>query len=330
MRPELSVEKLLIAGNRGPCGGVNMALEATNQVLSIVDGRESVYTNWNPVNNRPITEELKQRGLVDIKNNWTQVPEGSIVLFSAHGIPPSFRELAQQRGYLAIDTTCHLVTRVHNLAKKAEREGKHVVYIGVDGHPETEGVRGEIQPDNFTLIEKLEDAKELALPEDKTAVVYSQTTLSTTEIREVLKGLSQRPNVIVPNRWDICYATDNRQQAVDDLIQRGIDSLLVVGSPHSHNSQELRRKGELAGKPSHSVDYPDEINIDWYHPETKIVGITSGASVLDRFMVPIINWFEKRNPEIQIDYLPQVVREDEMTFKLPQQSIDQLKARFVF
>ncbi len=323
-----NLNEVLVAGNRGPCGGVNMALEAATQVLDIVDGREPVYTNWSIVNNAPIMDRLKQRGLININNQWEQVPKGAVVFFSAHGIPPTFKKLAEDEELLTINTTCALVNRVHDFVKNAEEDGKHVIYIGAENHPEAIGVLGELQPENVTFldVEKNVDVSSLVLPEGKDVVVYSQTTLSMDEVRDLQDALkSNFPQVEIPNRLDICYATENRQQAVDELL-KSVDLLLVVGSSHSHNSTELKRKGDKVKKPSFLIDKPEEIKDEWFEDNIHTVGVTSGASVIEEFTEDVLGWFRKYR--IPITYLPQVAYERSMTFKLPQENIEALKMRY--
>lgn len=318
------IKEVLVAGNRGACGGVNMALEAVNRVLEIVDGRETVYANWDIVNNMPIMEQLNLRGLVSIKNDWDKVPESSIVFFSAHGVPSKFHEIAKEKKFIIIDATCQLVHRVHSLVKNAEKVGQHVVYVGVKGHPETIGVMGEVQVENINLVESMEDIEKLRLPE-KSTVVYSQTTLATTEIRQKLLKLKERfPDILIPSRLDICYAADNRQEAVSELIKL-VDLLIIVGSKHSHNSEELRRIGERAKLPAFLIDSPKDINFQWFDGIEK-VGLSSGASVLEQNTENVLDWF--RAQDVEIKYLPQVIDEKTMTFKLPQRSIDLLKTRY--
>ncbi len=321
----IGIEEILVAGNRGPCGGVNMAFEAANQVLDIVAGREPVYINWDLVNNKPIMERYAQRGLVNVRNDLSLVPNGSIFLFSAHGVPPSIHEEAANKGLLTVDTTCQLVSRVHNLARNAAEKGQHVIYIGKDGHPETIGTMGEVPLGQITLVEKPEDIDRLELP-DVPKVVYSQTTLATDEIRDTMKALREKygEKVMIPNRWDICYATDNRQAAVDNLVTMA-DMLLVVGSKHSHNSQELRRKGEKAGLPSISIDTADEIERAWFNGIKK-VGITSGASVIEQYTEEVLEYFRRQG--VPITMLSQVKEEKDMTFKLPKENIEALRARY--
>lgn len=325
---DYNVQKLFIAGNRGACAGVNMALETARLVLDIVKGREPVYVNWDLVNNRPMMAKLAAEGLTSISNNYELVPKGSILIFSAHGVSPSAHLEAKARDLTVIDATCQLVTRVHNLAIRAERQGKHVIYIGVDNHPETMGVMGELAPENITLIEKEADISELHIPADKPSIVFSQTTKSTREIAQIMRSLKAfDPEIEIPNRGDICFAADNRQAAVDELIKK-VDALIVVGSPHSHNSQELRIIGENNRKLSKSVDTPDEIDSSWFDSKISRVGITSGASVLDGFLMPVIGWFTKRNPETEISWEKPVRDEEDRTFSLPKSDILAIRRRY--
>lgn len=320
------VEKLLVAGNRGPCGGVNMALEAVYQVLSIVGGREPVYTNWDIVNNQPIMEELSHKGLINVRMNMNLVPGGSVLFLSAHGVSPELREVAHGKHCLTIDVTCPLVNKVHSWVKKAQREGQHIVYLGVADHPETIGVLGEVNPQNITLVETVDDIRNLSLPTDKPIMVHTQTTLLPEEVEEQKRLLTAKSADVAVE--DICYAMAYRDAAVTDLISKGIDLLLVVGSVHSHNSQMLRKKGDKAEIPAHSVDKPEEIDPQWFSENIRTVGLTSGASVLERFLVPVIEWFKLQNPNFIVQFQPQTVKEEEMTFKLPQKDIEALRARY--
>jgi 4-hydroxy-3-methylbut-2-enyl diphosphate reductase len=324
----LNVSEVLVAGNRGPCGGVNMTLEAVGQVLDVVGGREAVYTNWDVVHNKPVVKRFEEQGLINIKNDWGKIPDYSILILSAHGVPPSAYEIAKQKKLHIIDTTCPLVTRVHDLAKKAEADGKHVIYQGKNGHPETIGVMGEIQTQNISLIETPSDVDKLDLPKDKEKVIFSQTTLGTDEIRDSQEALRTRfSDIIIPNRWDICYATDNRQQATEEMLNKYlIDFLMVVGSSHSHNSEELRRKADRKDILSILIDDASQIRRVWFMKDVKRVGVTSGASVLEEYTEGVLDWF--RNEGIEPTYLDQVVNEKNITFKLPQKDIDALTKRW--
>lgn len=324
----LSVTEVLVAGNRGPCGGVNKTIEAVTQVLNIVDGREPVFTNWDIVHNKPIVKRFEEKGLINIKNDWEKIPDNSILILSAHGVSPTAYEVAQQKGLHIIDTTCPLVTRVHSLAKKAERDGSHIIYQGMKNHPETEGVLGEIDPENITLIESAEDAKKLTLPGNTEKIIFSQTTLSTDEISDSQEILREKfPDIVIPSKWDICYATDNRQQAVEEMLEKhSIDFLLVVGSSTSHNSQELRKKADSRDIMSVLIDEQSQIKRIWFTGGAKTIGVTSGASVLEEYTEGVLDWF--RNEGIEPTYLDQIVDEKNITFKLPQKEIDNLSRRW--
>ena len=321
----LNVGQVLVAENRGTCGGVKMAIETTRQVLDIVGGRELVYVNRAIVNNRPVMNSFGAN-LVNIDNDWTKIPNGSILLFSAHGVPPSFYEAAKAKNLLTIDTTCQLVKRVHRLAKKTESEGKFVLYVGKTGHPETEGVLGEIDPKNRGFIEPDADIQNLSLPIDRPTVVYSQTTLSTKEIQATMQALRNRfSEVEIPNHWDICPATDVRQQSITAMLGQ-IDALLVVGSDGSHNTEELRKLGEIKRIPSFRIDEPSEIKPSWFGVGVASLGITSGASVPEEYLEAVLDRFIKQRTPVV--YLRQGRKEKPEMFRLPQKDIDALRLRY--
>ncbi len=334
-----SVEVVRVAGNRGPCAGVNMAYIAATQVLDIVDGRETVWTNWPVVNNTPVMEEFTERGLRSFDNDWSRVPNRSIVIFSAHGVTPEHHKIASEKKCLVIDTTCLLVTKVHNLVIEAANEGDKVVYIGVEGHPETVGVLGELKAlgkkrdQDFVLIQDPRETRSklfrdvMGFGEDW--LVYSQTTLMPDEVKDVEAALGDRfPDIFIPDRLGICYATYNRQKAVEKLIESSIDLLLVVGSPESHNSQMLKRKGLKSGVPSYSLDYPNQLKNRWFNNVTR-VGVTSGASVFDRFMQPVVDRIVRESPNARIEKQEQVKNERmDAMYPLPQESLDALRARY--
>lgn len=336
---KFNVERILIAGNRGPCAGVNMALVAATQVLDIVDGREIVWTNWPVVNNEPIMAEFEARDLRSFDNDWTKVPDSSIVIFSAHGVTPEHHKKAREKNCLVIDTTCLLVTKVHDLVIEAANDDNKVAYIGVDGHPETTGIFGELEElgkkrdKDFILIQSPKDARNSRLKSivgsGEKWIVYSQTTLMPDEVDDVETALGRKfPDISIPDRLGLCYATYNRQKAVEKLIGDGIDLLLVVGSPKSHNSKMLRRRGSRSGVRSHLLDYPNQLKRSWFNG-VRTVGITSGASVLDRFMEPIVDEIDRNSSKATVEYQEQVKREPmDAIYPLPKESIDAIKARY--
>lgn len=338
-KARFQVEKILIAGNRGPCAGVNMALEAADQVLTIVDGRETVWTNWPVVNNDPISTELADRGLQSFDNDWTRVPDGSIVIFSAHGVTPRHHEIAREKNCLVIDTTCLLVTKVHDLVIEASNEGRKIAYIGVEGHPETVGVLGELESmgkqrdRDFVLFQDQRQVRSKKykgiLKSGENWVVYSQTTLmpdETTVMEQVIGDNFQ--DIYIPDRLGICYATYNRQKAVEKLITSEIDLLLVVGSLKSHNSKMLMRKGLRSGIKSRMLDYPDQLKNQWFNG-VMTVGVTSGASVLDRFMEPVVDTIAAKSSQSKVEYQEQVKKErTDAMYPLPKESLEALKARY--
>lgn len=333
------VEVIKVAGNRGPCAGVNMAYIAVKQALEIVDGRETVWTNWPVVNNNPVMEELIEKGLRSFDNDWNKVPDGSIVIFSAHGVTPEHHNKVQEKGCLVIDTTCLLVTKVHDLVIEAADDGQKVAYIGVEDHPETTGVLGELENlgkkrnEDFVLLQLPKDVKSKGLKEilgkGEDWVVYSQTTLMPDEVVELEALLGNRfPDIYIPDRLGICYATFNRQKAVERLIDDGIDLLLVVGSPGSHNSQMLKRKGKRLSVPSYSLDYPHQLKKRWFK-DVKRTGVTSGASVFDYVMQPVVDLIVARSSFARVEYQEQVKREPmDAVYPLPVESIQVLRDRF--
>lgn len=317
------VEEVLIAGNRGPCGGVWKVFKQLDIALDEIDGRADLYINWNPVNNIPITQAYEQKGVVNFKNDWSKVPEGSLVIPSAHGVGPDFYKNASAKKCIVVtDGTCQLVTRVHELVKRAEGQGRFIVYIGKQGHPETMGVMGEVDPANIMLIEEEADVAKLELPANRPKIVYSQTTLSTKEIARQYRALKDKfPDIEIPPRKDICYATDTRQAAVDELVGK-VQLLIIVGSGPSHNSTELMLIGQKAGIPSFLIDYPDQVESEWFRPDVKRVGISSGASVPDYLMYPVAYRIVELNPAVRVVHEDQVTKEDlEFVFKYDEPAI---------
>lgn len=328
--PAFAVENVYIAGNKGPCGGVrkifsqlDVGLEVIGQLNDKYNTNEKLHINWHPVNNFPVTEEYEAKGLFNFKNDWSKVPRCSLVIPSPHGVAPDFYEMAGELECTVLaDGSCQLVTRVHQLVIKAENQGKFIVYIGKAGHPETIGVMGEVRSKNIVLIEEDEDVGSKNIPLDRLKIVYSQTTLSTRDVRSQYQALRQRfPNIEIPPRWDICYATDTRQTAVEQLMGKS-DLLVVVGSTLSHNSTELKMIGDKSQKPAFLIDYPSQVDPFWFSPDVQSVAVSSGASAPDYLMYPVVERIVELNKGAMVFQEDQVVDEDlEMVFKYDAEAI---------
>lgn len=331
--PKFAVERIDIAGNRGPCGGVwkkfkqlDATFEAISEIPPEIPGDRHLYINWYPVNNVLVTSEYERKGLVNFKNDWSLVPDGSLVSGSAHGVRRDFYEMVKaKKCTLAYEGACQLVTRVHDLVKRAETAGKIILYIGKNGHPETMGVLSEVQPENIILIKEEDDVYAIKVPDDKPKIVYSQTTLSTNEVRNQYRALKERfgDNIEIPSRWDVCYATDTRQAAVEELVKKS-QLLVIVGSGISHNSTELMMIGQKAARqvPSYLIDTPDQVDPLWFTKDVKGVTVSSGASVPDYLMYPVVKRIKAFNPQAEVVHADQVVEEDlDRVFKYDAQTI---------
>jgi 4-hydroxy-3-methylbut-2-enyl diphosphate reductase len=266
--------QLLLAGPRGFCAGVSRAVEIVERVLEIYG--PPIYVKHEIIHNHQVVADLRNRGAVFVET-LDEVPPGSPLVFSAHGVPPSDRVLAEQRGLKVIDATCPLVTKVHLEAIRYARRGYHVLYIGHRGHPEPIGTLGEIGPEQGTLIETLAEADTVTVPDPERIVVLTQTTLSVQDTQAILARLRERfPKLELPPTEDICYATTNRQAAVAELSNEA-DLVLVVGSTTSSNSKRLVETARAKGRAAHLVQSPDEVDPTWL-AGVKTVALSSGAS----------------------------------------------------
>jgi 4-hydroxy-3-methylbut-2-enyl diphosphate reductase len=267
--------KVLLAAPRGYCAGVDRAVVTVEKALDLYG--PPVYVRKEIVHNRYVVDTLSERGAVFVEET-DEVPEGAVVVFSAHGVAPAVHEEAAERSLRTIDATCPLVTKVHNEAKRFADEGYQILLIGHEGHEEVEGTMGEA-PEAITLVDGPESVADLDLAEDDKVVWLSQTTLSVDETMETVDALRGRlPELVSPPSDDICYATQNRQAAVTVIAPR-CDVLIVVGSANSSNSVRLLEVGLQAGAGSgHRVDSAKELEESWF-AGASTVGLTSGASV---------------------------------------------------
>jgi 4-hydroxy-3-methylbut-2-enyl diphosphate reductase len=302
------VKRRLLASPRGYCAGVERAVETVERALALY-GRP-VYVRKQIVHNSHVVGDLRSRGAVFV-DALADVPEGATVVFSAHGIAPAVRREARDRALTTIDATCPLVTKVHAQARRYAEAGYAIVLIGHEGHEEVEGTLGEA-PEAIVLVQSMEDAERVSLPEDRPLAYVTQTTLSVDETNVIVSVLRRRfPHIEGPAREDICYATSNRQWAAKELVHE-VDLLLVVGSSNSSNSQRLVDVARADGTPSHLVDDVREIDESWLDG-CETVGLTSGASAPERLVAEVCAWFAARGAEVR-EQAP--VRED-VNFKLP-------------
>jgi 4-hydroxy-3-methylbut-2-enyl diphosphate reductase len=303
------VKQVLLASPRGYCAGVERAVDTVERALQHYG--QPVYVRKQIVHNSHVVRELEELGAIFV-DSVDDIPEGSTVVFSAHGVAPSVREAADARQLTSIDATCPLVTKVHTQARRYAEAGYTVVLIGHAGHEEVVGTMGEA-PEATVLVESVGDAEALELPEDARLAYITQTTLSVDETREIIDELRRRfPQIEGPSREDICYATSNRQWAVKELLAE-VGLLLVVGSRNSSNSVRLVEVSKAAGVPAYLVDEADEIDEAWLD-DVEVVGVTSGASVPERLVREVCDWFRTHGVDDIGEY--RSVFED-VVFKLP-------------
>jgi 4-hydroxy-3-methylbut-2-en-1-yl diphosphate reductase len=302
-------EKILLAAPRGYCAGVDRAVQTVEHALDLYGA--PVYVRKEIVHNKHVVEELRERGAVFVDEE-TEVPEGSTVVFSAHGVAPSVHANAAERSLFAIDATCPLVTKVHVEAKKFAAEGYTIVLIGHAGHEEVEGTMGEA-PDSIILIETEEDVERLEVADPAKLAYISQTTLSVDETRAIINRLREKfPAIIGPRTDDICYATTNRQAAVKQMAAH-CDLVLVIGSRNSSNSNRLVEVAREHGADSHLIDNSSQVQAAWLEG-VQVLGITSGASAPEGLVQDLVAYFRERGTE-QVEEF-EVVQED-VRFMLP-------------
>jgi len=302
-------EKLLLAAPRGYCAGVDRAVQTVEHALDLYGA--PVYVRKEIVHNKHVVEELRERGAIFVDQE-TEVPEGSTVVFSAHGVAPSVHANAAERRLFAIDATCPLVTKVHVEAKKFAAEGYTIVLIGHAGHEEVEGTMGEA-PDDMVLIETEEDVDRLEVENPDKLAYLTQTTLSVDETRTIINRLRSRfPNVIGPRTDDICYATTNRQAAVKQMAEH-CDLVLVIGSRNSSNSNRLVEVARDHGAESYLIDNADQVDDEWLK-DARVVGISSGASAPELLVQQLVDFFRARGTADVSEF--DVIHED-VRFMLP-------------
>lgn len=307
--------EVLLANPRGFCAGVDRAIAIVDRALESFGA--PIYVRHEVVHNRFVVEDLRGRGAVFV-DELVDVPDGATVIFSAHGVSQAVREEAEARGLKVFDATCPLVTKVHMEVARHGRAGKDVVLIGHAGHPEVEGTMGQWNAANagsILLVESLQDVANLQVTQQDNLAYVSQTTLSVDDTKAIIGALRERfPAIEGPRKDDICYATQNRQDAVRRLAASS-DLVLVVGSHNSSNSNRLRELAQKQGVPAHLIDGPECIRAEWLK-DASVVGLTAGASAPELLVRAVVEHLEAHGAESvrQLDGEP-----EDITFALPRE-----------
>ncbi len=301
--------KIILAAPRGFCAGVNMAIECLDMALNAFGA--PIYVYHEIVHNRFVVESFTDRGVVFV-DGLSEVPPGSHLLFSAHGVSPEIREVARARDLLAIDATCPLVTKVHLEAIRFAKLGYIIVLIGHEGHDEVVGTMGEA-PEAIVLVESEEEVDRLEFPADAQIAYLTQTTLSVDDASRIIRRLKMRfPQIASPPKQDICYATQNRQEAVR-LLAEEADLVLVLGSQNSSNSQRLKEISQELAVPAHLIDGVQDIHSDWFS-EVETVLITAGASAPESVVEDCVDYLqEHHDATVEV----RTIREEQVHFQLP-------------
>ena len=279
---------IILANPRGFCAGVDRAIEIVERAIAKFD--PPIYVRHEVVHNRTVVADLTKKGAIFVEE-LDEVPDGSIVIFSAHGVSKAVRREAEQRKLRIFDATCPLVTKVHVEVSRHQREGRECVLIGHAGHPEVEGTLGQFEdggPGRIHLVESSEDARTLRVENPDRLAYVTQTTLSMDDTNEVIDALQEHfPRIAGPKKDDICYATQNRQDAVKHLAPK-CDVFVVVGSANSSNSNRLREVASKLSVPAYLVDTAEKLNPEWFE-DARTVGVTAGASAPEALVQSVLS-----------------------------------------
>ncbi|MEZ6135932.1 MAG: 4-hydroxy-3-methylbut-2-enyl diphosphate reductase [Pirellulaceae bacterium] len=301
--------EIILAAPRGFCAGVNMAVQSLD--LAIRSFPPPIYVYHEIVHNQYVVRSFQSKGAIFVDNMY-EIPEGATVMFSAHGVSPEIRLLAKERKLFAIDATCPLVTKVHLEAIKYAKGGYTILLIGHEGHDEVIGTMGEA-PEAIVLVEDEAAVDQLQYSPDTKLAYLTQTTLSVDDATKIIKRLRERfPWIESPPKDDICYATQNRQEAVRLLADRA-DLVLVLGSQNSSNSQRLRELAAEQGKQAHLIDSPDDLDPAWFNGIDRVL-VTAGASAPESVVQATLDWLVQRyDATVHVE----TVRKEEVHFPLP-------------
>jgi len=307
--------KILLANPRGFCAGVDRAIEIVERAIELHGA--PIYVRHEVVHNKYVVDRLRDKGAIFVEE-LDEIPDDATVIFSAHGVSREVEDTAGERGLQVFDATCPLVTKVHLEVVRYAREGKEVILIGHAGHPEVEGTMGRYDTRHggrIILVESVEDVAKLSIADPSGLAFVSQTTLSVDDTQEIINALRTRfPGIAAPKRDDICYATQNRQDAVKKLCEAA-DLLLVVGAPNSSNSNRLAELGQRAGVESHLIARAENIDPAWLTGR-KAVGVTAGASAPEVLVAEVIERLREAGGETPEEFVGIV---ETVTFAIPRE-----------
>ena len=305
------MKKVILATPRGFCAGVDRAIHVVERAIEKFG--TPIYVRHEIVHNQFVVDTLKSKGVVFV-DELDEVPSGSVVIFSAHGVAEEIYADAERRGLQVLDASCPLVLKVHYSAKRHYTAGRHIILIGHAGHAEVIGTLGQLPPGAITLIKNEKDARTVEVPADKELAYITQTTLSVAETRKIIEALKERfPNIIGPDAGDLCYATGNRQAAILDLCSK-VDMLLVVGAKNSSNSSRLMELGLEQGIPSHLIASVEDLEAEWFE-SIDSVGISSGASAPEVLVQGVVDWIKEKFAPVEIENFVKLV--ESTKFNLP-------------
>ena len=305
------MKKLILATPRGFCAGVDRAIHVVEKALEKFG--PPIYVRHEIVHNKFVVDTLNEKGVLFV-DEIDEVPEGSVVIFSAHGVAEHIYADAEARHLQVLDASCPLVLKVHYSAKRHYNAGRHIILIGHAGHAEVVGTLGQLPEGAITLIRNEADVETVKVPEGKELAYITQTTLSVAETRKIIEALKRRfPNIIGPDAGDLCYATGNRQAAVLELCSQ-VDMLLVVGAKNSSNSSRLMELGLEQGIKSHLIDDVNDLDPAWFDG-IDTVGLSSGASAPEVLVQGVVEWIKEKFPSVEVQNLVKLV--ENTKFNLP-------------
>jgi len=301
--------KIVLASPRGFCAGVDRAILIVEKALKKFGS--PIYVRHEIVHNKHVVEDLTKKGAIFV-DEVEQIPKGALTIFSAHGVSDKVEADAKERGLPVIDATCPLVTKVHLSARKHENLGRQIIMIGHKGHAEVEGTTGRVKQE-VIVISSEKDVWEIEVTQPENLAYVTQTTLSVDETQSIIAALKIRfPHILGPQTQDICYATQNRQNAVR-LLAKNVDVILVVGSKNSSNSNRLKDLGEELGTHAYLIDNEHDINLEWFR-SAESVGITAGASAPEELVQGVVNYLKAKFSATTEDLID---KEEHVKFKLP-------------